>query len=63
MKLFKIKNSKRGQTSVEYILIIAVVVGVIMMFGDQLNSGIKKVTQSLFQGADRNVSSLTDRKN
>jgi hypothetical protein len=52
-------NKKRGQSSVEYILIIAAVVGVIFMFGKQFRTRIESTTNSLFGGVDKNVNSLT----
>jgi len=50
---------RRGQTSVEYILIIAVIVGVIFAFGKQFKTQIEKVTNELFGGVSTNIKSLT----
>jgi hypothetical protein len=45
----KNKNArKRGQTSVEYILIIAAIVGIIVLFGEKFRSKIGEVTDGLF---------------
>ena len=53
------KKKLRGQSSVEYILIIAAVVGVIMMFGKQFKEQVGKVTTSLFGQVGSGVDSLT----
>ncbi len=50
---------KLGQSSVEYILIIAAVVGVIFAFGKQFKEKMASTTNSLFGGVDKNVNSLT----
>lgn len=59
MKAKTLKNKKKGQTSVEYILIIAVVVGVIIAFGGQFKSKIGEVTNELFGGVSKGIGSLT----
>lgn len=51
--------SKKGQGSVEYILIIAVVVGVVLAFGKQFGRGLETVTKGMFDGATTNVNKLT----
>ncbi len=56
------KNRRRGQSSVEYILIIAVVVGAIMAFGSKFKEKITGLTDSMFSGANNNVNSLTSGK-
>jgi|GEM_PF-2887129 len=56
-------GSKKGQGSVEYILIIAVVVGVVLAFGKNFTSGLKRVTDDMFDGASKNVKSLTNGQN
>ncbi|MBS1983993.1 MAG: class III signal peptide-containing protein [Bdellovibrionales bacterium] len=53
------KLKKRGQTSVEYILIIAVIVGVILAFGKQFRTRIEGVTNELFGGVSKGIEGLT----
>lgn len=53
------KNRKKGQTSVEYILIIAVIVGVILAFGKQFKQKIEIVTNDLFGGVQSGIKGLT----
>jgi len=54
------KNArKRGQTSVEYILIIAAVVGVIMIFGKNFRGQIEGVTKSLFGGINKGITDMS----
>lgn len=55
----KKKNFKRGQSSVEYILIIAAVVGVIFAFGKQFSEKMKGITGDLFGNVSNNVKSLS----
>ena len=50
---------RRGQGSVEYILIIAVIVGVIVAFGKQFKSKIGEVTDNLFKNVNSSVTDLT----
>jgi Flp pilus assembly pilin Flp len=52
-------GSRKGQGSVEYILIIAVVVGVVLAFGKQFTTGLQSVTGKMFDGAGKNVDCLT----
>lgn len=59
IKAAKKNQRKRGQTSVEYILIIAVVVGVIMAFGSEFKSRITSVTGQLFSGVGDGIGKLT----
>lgn len=46
---------KRGQTSVEYILIIGVIVGVIMIFGKTFKDKIGEITESLFGNINSSI--------
>jgi hypothetical protein len=50
--------SKRGQSSVEYILLAAVLVGAVFMFGGKFKEGISSLTKSLFDGGTKQVDSL-----
>ena len=52
-------GSRIGQGSVEYILIIAVVVGVVMVFKQRFQTGLATITEKMFAGAAKNVGSLT----
>ncbi|NCN27684.1 class III signal peptide-containing protein [bacterium] len=47
-KLLKRLKERKGQTSVEYILIIVVIVGAVFLFGDRLKEGLKTATDTLF---------------
>lgn len=53
------KKKKKGQTSVEYILIIAVIVGVILAFGKQFKEKMAGVTNDLFGGVSSGIKGLT----
>lgn len=53
------KNKKKGQTSVEYILIIGVIVGVIMIFGKTFRTKIGEITDGLFSNINSNIQSTT----
>ncbi len=58
-----VKNSlkkKKGQTSVEYILLIALVVGVVLLFGGKMKDGIKRFTGSLFGKVDSSIGKLAN---
>jgi len=57
--MIKKHNKKRGQSSVEYILIIAAVVGVIFMFGGKFKTKIGEVTESLFTNVNSGVNNLS----
>lgn len=47
-ELLKRVKERKGQTSVEYILIIVVIVGAVFLFGDRLKEGLKTATDTLF---------------
>lgn len=49
-KLLKKLKDRKGQTSVEYILIIVVIVGAVFLFGEKLKSGLEEATDTLFGG-------------
>jgi len=55
--LLKRFKSKRGQTSVEYILIIVIIVAAVFAFGKQLKSGITSATDELFKTINSRISS------
>jgi hypothetical protein len=50
---------RRGQSSVEYILIIAAVVAVIFAFGDKFKKGIEGITDGLFTNVKGGVNKLS----
>jgi hypothetical protein len=55
----KNKNArKRGQTSVEYILIIAAIVGIIVLFGEKFKNKIGDVTESLFSSIGSGINRM-----
>jgi uncharacterized protein (UPF0333 family) len=54
----KKKNFKKGQSSVEYILIIAAVVGVIFMFGGKFKEKMGTITEDLFGKVGAGVGNL-----
>ena len=57
-----IKNSKRGQGMTEYVLLVAVVVGVLFMFKTKIKEGITKVTSTVFEGANGTAGGLMNDK-
>lgn len=59
MRTRSLKNSKSGQTSVEYILILALLVGVIALFGGQFKERIQGVVGSLFGNIDQGINTLS----
>jgi Flp pilus assembly pilin Flp len=54
-KLMNLVRSKQGQTSVEYILIIVVIVAVVWAFGGQLKTKITDITNDLFSGISSGI--------
>ena len=58
----KLLKNKKGQSSVEYILIIAMVVGAIFMFGGKFKEKLGSATDGLFDGVNKNISGLTGGK-
>jgi Flp pilus assembly pilin Flp len=47
-----------GQTTVEYLLIVAVIVVVISVLGKGFQSGVRKVTDSVFAGINAKIDEL-----
>lgn len=58
MKSLK-KNRRTGQTSVEYILIVGLLVGIVMLFGTQFKQRLGGIVDSLFGNIDKGISSLS----
>jgi Flp pilus assembly pilin Flp len=54
-KIMNLVRQKKGQTSVEYILIIVVIVAVVWAFGGQLKERIKGITDDLFSGISSGI--------
>lgn len=52
-----IRNEK-GQTTVEYLLIIAVIVVVISVLGAQLKQQLPSTVQKVFQGVNKKIDQL-----
>lgn len=60
MKKKSMKNNRRrGQSSTEYLLIGALVVGLITIFGKTIKERIGKLTGSIFDNAEKSVGTLT----
>jgi Flp pilus assembly pilin Flp len=53
------KNLKKGQTSVEYILIVGLLVGIVMLFGSNFKKQIGGVVDSLFGNIGKGISDLS----
>lgn len=49
-----LKNN-RGQGATEYILLVAVVVGIVMMFGPKIKSKLTQTTEQLGSSIDSSV--------
>lgn len=49
------KKLKKGQTSVEYILIVGLLVGIVMMFGTQFKKRISGVVGNLFGNIETGI--------
>lgn len=49
-----LKNN-RGQGATEYILLVAVVVGIVMMFGPKIKERVTGATEKLGQSIDKSV--------
>ena len=52
------KNSKLGQGMTEYVLLVAVVVGVLFMFKNKIKDGIEKLSGTVFTGAHSTAEGL-----
>ncbi len=48
-------NNKRGQGATEYILLVAVVVGIVMLFGKNIRTRLETSTEKLGSGIDNVV--------
>lgn len=51
-------REEEGQTTVEYLLIIAVIVVVISMLGSKMNTQIGALVDNIFKGVNSKVSDL-----
>ena len=51
-------NDEQGQTTVEYLLIIAVIVVVISVLGKGLKDNIGKTVDNVFQGVNAKIKQL-----
>lgn len=63
MKTVTIKQlkSRKGQTTVEYLLIIAVLVVVISFAGKTLQQKVPEVINTLFGGINKNIQGLMNK--
>jgi len=57
-EFIKYLKDEEGQTSTEYILLVAVVAGVIFKFRDVLNTRLEKLVNSVFGKADTLVDGM-----
>ena len=53
-------NKKSGQGTLEWILILAVMVGFVMIFGKTIKGRIGETTAKVFQSVDGSVTTLSD---
>ncbi len=56
-------KDEKGQTTVEYLLIIAVIVVVISVMGKALTSQLPGVVQKVFQGVNKKIDMLMNAAN
>lgn len=56
MKMLKRFNNTKGQTAVEYLLIVAVLVTMVMVFGKKFTSLIEGATGKLGEGITGKIS-------
>lgn len=54
-KTLKKLSSRKGQNTTEYILIIAMLVGAIFMFGKTFKEKLKSSTDNLFKNVDKSI--------
>jgi hypothetical protein len=55
-------NKKSGQGTLEWILILAVMVGFVMIFGSTIKKRIGATTDKVFSSVDQSVDKLTSDK-
>ncbi len=55
-------KDEQGQTTVEYLLIIAVIVVVISMLGTKMQEGVKGLTEKIFANLNNKVDELMTTK-
>ncbi len=53
-------NKKSGQGTLEWILILAVMVGFVMIFGKTIKAKIGTTTETVFKSVDSSVGTLAD---
>jgi hypothetical protein len=53
-------NKKSGQGTLEWILILAVMVGFVMIFGKTIKQRIGTTTDTVFKSVDSSVTTLSD---
>jgi Flp pilus assembly pilin Flp len=56
-------KDEKGQTTVEYLLIIAVIVVVISVLGNQLQKQLPAVVAKVFQGVNKKIDLLMNAAN
>ena len=61
--LGKFLKREEGQTTVEYLLIIAVIVVLISVMGKHLQSNIGTTVDKLFTGVNQRIQTLMDKAN
>ncbi len=57
------KDSRRGQGMTEYVLLVAVVVGILFVFKGKISDGLPKLSGTVFSGADSTASGLMQKQN
>ena len=55
-------SAKRGQSSVEYLLIIGAMVAIVTIFGSTIRNRIGGITDKLFSNVDSSINNLTQGK-
>jgi hypothetical protein len=55
-------NKKSGQGTLEWILILAVMVGFVMIFGKTIKTKIAGTTDKVFQSVDNSIGTLSSEK-
>jgi Flp pilus assembly pilin Flp len=63
MQTQKKKNLKKGQTSVEYILIVGLLVGIVTLFGKNFKERLSGVIGGLFSNISEGINNAKNTNN